>query len=75
MAEDNTTAPGAQPDAHRFTLSSYDPVEITIPQMQVQDAHINEQLFHIAKGYATFEKVEDREVRPDDCLFIAVEST
>ena len=75
MSDDSTTTSGDGVAPHRFTLSSYDPIEVKLPKVGVEDAHISEQLFQIAKNYATFEKIDDREVRPDDHLFIAVEST
>lgn len=73
MSENVSDQSAAEP--RKFTLSSYDPVSITLPEPAVSDAEVDEQLYRFAQSRATYEKVEDRHVEPTDFVFVSLETT
>ncbi|NTW29387.1 MAG: hypothetical protein HGA39_08515 [Coriobacteriia bacterium] len=75
MTDEDATTPEPNAPDHQFTLSSYEPVTITLPVIDVPDSAVDEQLLKIAEGYASYEKIEDREIRPTDALLLAVSAT
>lgn len=62
-------------DDPKLTLSSYDPVEIVMPVVEVTESDIDEQLPGLAQMYPRYEKLEDREVRLGDEVYVEISST
>lgn len=73
---ENTSEPSAAPEKPKFTLSSYEPVTVTLPEPAVSDAEVNDQIYRFARSRATYEAVQDRTVvEPTDFVFISLETT
>ena len=64
-----TSAGGIAPE-----LSSYGPVEVTVPKITFPEDTIDEQIAQLAQQMTIYVKAEDREIRPDDQLYIAMET-
>ncbi len=74
MSEESTQPSAENAPETGFTLSSYEPVSITLPVVNVTDEQVEEQIAQIAESLASYEKVEDREIREDDHLYIELQS-
>ena len=57
----------------RFTLSSYDPVEITVPPFKSVDVDVDEEIRANMNMYSDFVTAEPHPVGPDDSFLIAIE--
>ena len=51
-------------------LSSYDPVEVTVPRIVFPDEVIEDQITQLAQRMKSLEPVEPRPLRPDDRIYI-----
>ncbi len=51
-------------------LSSYDPVEVTVPRIVFPDEVIEDQIKQLARRMKSMQPVEPRPLRPDDRIFI-----
>ncbi|MGV8084263.1 MAG: trigger factor [Coriobacteriia bacterium] len=71
MSKKRSSKPSGQP---KFTLSSYAPVEITLPVVEVIEADIDEQMKNMAEMYPRIVKLE-REVQPGDEVYLEISST
>lgn len=58
-----------------YELSSYEPVSITIPQSQLNDAEVENQLAEIAERYADYQASDPRPVGEGDSCLLAIEAT
>ncbi|MCL2883840.1 MAG: hypothetical protein FWF30_05195 [Coriobacteriia bacterium] len=59
----------------RYELSSYEPVQLKIPQATVSEEEIDAQLLMIAENYATWEKDEDRPLGSGDSVLFKIAGT
>ncbi|MCL2756601.1 MAG: hypothetical protein FWD43_00775 [Coriobacteriia bacterium] len=57
-----------------YELSSYDPVTVKIPSVEVSDAEIDEQLYLVAEDNAKMVEDEGAEVRDNSRVVFAIES-
>lgn len=62
-------------DQPKFTLSSYEPVEIVLPVVEVTDEDIDEQIKNMIEVYPHYQKLEDRQVQLGDEVYLEIEST
>lgn len=58
-----------------FTLSSYDPVTISIPEFEIPEEEIERQITEMADSYAEFEQIQPRPARLGDSCLITINST
>ncbi|MGN0078826.1 MAG: trigger factor [Coriobacteriales bacterium] len=58
-----------------YTLSSYEPVSITVPPFEVDEALVQRQMDELAKRSVTYSRAaEQREVRSGDAVLLEMES-
>lgn len=57
----------------RFTLSSYEPVEIRVPKFELQDIDVDAELRANLNMYPDFKTAEPHPVEPGDSCLIAIE--
>ena len=58
-----------------YELTSYDPVTITVPPLEVAQSEVDEQLAQIAESYAEFVSDEPRPVAKGDSFLLALEAS
>ena len=58
-----------------YELSSYEPVEITVPPFTVDERAVDAQLEEIANRYTAYEKAEDKPLEKGDSCLIAMEAS
>ncbi|WP_251178685.1 trigger factor [Adlercreutzia agrestimuris] len=58
-----------------YELTSYEPVSITIPSMEIAEAEIDQQIAYMAESYAEFITDEPRPVAAGDSLLLALEAS
>lgn len=77
MADEmNTTeAQGASFGDGRYTLSSYEPVTLVLPKIQVHSTEIRDELLDIARRHAVFEEVPERALEQGDIVAIDIVTT
>ena len=56
-----------------YELTSYDPVEITVPKFEVPAEAVDAQLEQMASGYTAYVSAEPKPVEKGDCCLIAME--
>lgn len=57
-----------------YELSSYDPVSITVPALEIRDEEVDAQIKQMAENYAEFETVDPRPVEKGDYVKLTLES-
>lgn len=58
-----------------YELTSYDPVQISVPAMSVSDAEVEAQLAQMAESYAEYVKDDPHVVKSGDSVLLALEAT
>lgn len=58
-----------------YELTSYDPVEITVPKIEVSEEEVDFQIAQMAESYATFEPDAARPVREGDSMVLSLKAT
>ncbi len=58
-----------------YELTSYEPVSITIPSLEIAEAEIDQQLAYMADSYAEFVTDEPRPVAAGDSVFISLDAS
>ncbi len=57
-----------------YELSSYEPVEITLPKFVFDESLVDAELAKMAQGYTSYVKGEDKELESGDSCLIAIEA-
>lgn len=57
-----------------YELTSYEPVEITVPSYQFDEAAVDAQLEEMASRYTVYEKVADKVIEKGDSCLISMEA-
>lgn len=58
-----------------YELTSYEPVTITVPPLEIEEAEVEAQLAQIADSYAEFVSDEPHPVRDGDSMLLALEAS
>lgn len=58
-----------------YELTSYEPVEITVPPFSINEAAVDAQLEEIANRYTVYEKAPDKPVEKGDSCLISLEAS
>lgn len=58
-----------------YELTSYEPVSITVPPLEIEEAEVEAQLAQIAESYAEFVSDEPRPVVKGDSFLLALEAS
>ncbi len=56
-----------------YELTSYDPVEITVPPFTIPEGAVDDQLKQMASGYTAYVSADPKPVEKGDCCLIAME--
>lgn len=69
MQHDDDTTPTT------CTLTSYGPLRVILPGDQVSKQRVDDEIAYTLRAHAHYEKIAPREIRADDTVYIAIEST
>ncbi len=58
-----------------YELTSYEPVSITVPSLEISEAEIDQQIAYMAESYAEFVADEPRPIAAGDSALIALEAS
>lgn len=61
-------------DFENYALTSYDPVEIIVPEIQATDEEVDRELRRLATLHATYQDIESHPINADDCICVAIET-
>jgi trigger factor len=61
-------------DFKNYTLSSYDPVEITAPEQKATDEDADRELYRLANLHAAYQDIDPHPVGADDCIRINIQT-
>lgn len=57
-----------------YELTSYDPVEITVPPFSINEAAVDAQMEQLVNRYVAYEKAPDKAIEKGDSCLIAIEA-
>ena len=57
-----------------YEIEDFSPVKVKVPEIQVTEAEIDQELLMIAQDHSTYEKEEGRPLQDDDDLFFSIKT-